>query len=61
MFTYTYVAQLISEGVLYVEHKHTESVEEAFAVILETYIDLLKEGKTPNHNALPDGIIDITK
>jgi len=61
---YTYLAQLISEVVFYVEHKQAESVEEAFAIILEsynTYIDLLKEGKIPIHNVLPDGIIDITK
>ena len=61
---YTYLAQLISEVVFYVEHKQAESIEEAFAIILEsynTYIDLLKEGKIPNHDVLPDGIIDITK
>jgi len=61
---YTYLAQLISEVVYYVEHKQAESVEEAFATILEsynTYLDLLKEGKMPNQDVLPDGIIDITK
>ena len=61
---YTYLAQLISEVVYYVEHKQSESVEEAFATILEsynTYIELLKEGKMQNTDVLPDGIIDITK
>lgn len=61
---YTYLAQLISEVVFYVEHKQAESVEEAFAIILEsynTYIELLKEGNIPNCEVLPDGVIDITK
>lgn len=61
---YTYLAQLISEVVYYVEHKHSESVEEAFATILEsynTYTELLKEGKIANQDVLPTGIIDITE
>lgn len=60
---YTYLAQLISEVVYYVEHKQAQSVEEAYATILEnyyTYIDLLKEGNIPIQNVLPNGIINTT-
>ena len=59
---YAYLAQLISEVVYYVEHKNSESVEEAFATILEsynTYIDLLKEGNLTIQQVLPTGVIDI--
>lgn len=60
---YTYLAQVISEVVFYVEHKNVSSVEEAFASILNsynTYISLLKEDPhIPIQDILPDGVIDI--
>lgn len=34
---YTYLAQLMSEVVYYVEHKNVSTVEEAYAIILESY------------------------
>ena len=58
---YTYLAQLMSEVVYYVEHKNSESVEEAFATISEsyyTYLDLIKEGRMPINELLPDGVIE---
>ena len=61
---YTYLAQLISEMVYYIEHKNVESIEEACAVILEnyrTYYDFLKEGRLQLNDILPDGIIDIAE
>lgn len=61
---YTYLAQLISEMVYYIEHKDVESIEEACAVILEnyrTYYDFLKEGRLQLNDILPDGIIDIAE
>ncbi len=59
---YTYLAQLISEVVYYIEHKGVGSVEEACAVILEnyrTYYEFLKEERMQLADILPDGVIDI--
>lgn len=59
---YTYLAQLMSEVVYYVEHKNIESVEEAFSIILETYntyYELLKEGNMQLDEILSDGVINI--
>lgn len=60
---YTYLAQLMSEVVYYVEHKKSESVEEALATILEsynTYVDLIKEGYVALQEILPDGVIEFS-
>lgn len=60
---YAYLAQLISEVVHYVEHKEADTVEEAFATILEnynTYMELLKQGNIRNIDVLPSGIIEFT-
>lgn len=59
---YTYLAQLMSEVVYYVERKNVGSAEEAFATILEsykTYREFLVAGGVPIQDVLPDGIIDI--
>lgn len=59
---YTYLAQLMSEVVYYVEHKNVSTVEEAYAIILEsyrTYYELLKEGGLQVADVLPTGVIEI--
>ncbi len=59
---YTYLAQLVSEVVYYVEHKNVSTVEEAYAIILEsyrTYYELLKEGGLQVADVLPTGVIEI--
>ena len=59
---YTYLAQLMSEVVYYVEHKNVSTVEEAYAIILEsyrTYYELLKEGGMTLTDVLPTGVIEI--
>ena len=59
---YSYLAQPVSEVVYYVEHKNVESVEEAFAVLLEnynTYMELLKENAMSINEVLPIGIIEL--
>ncbi len=62
---YTYLAQVMSEVVHYVEHKQVDSVEESFTTILEsynTYIALIKEdSQMPIQDILPDGVIDIIR
>lgn len=62
---YTYLSQVMSEVVYYIEHKNVGSIEEAFTIILEsynTYIDLIKEDcHIPIHDILPEGVIDIVK
>lgn len=58
---YTYLAQLMSEVVYYVEHKGVSSVEDAYAIILEsykTYHELLKEGMSITE-VLPHGVIEL--
>lgn len=59
---YSYLAQLVSEVVYYVEHKNVESVEEAFAILLEnynTYMELLKENAISVNDVLPTGIVEV--
>lgn len=59
---YTYLAQLMSEVVYYVEHKNVSTVEEAYAIILEsyrTYYELLKEGGLQVADVLPTSVIEI--
>ena len=59
---YTYLAQLMSEVVYYVEHKGVSSVEDAYAIILEsykTYHELLKEGHMSITEVLPHGVIEL--
>ena len=59
---YSYLAQLVSEVVYYIEHKNVESVEEAFAILLEnynTYMELLKENAMPIKEVLPIGIVEL--
>lgn len=59
---YTYLAQLMSEVVYYVEHKNVSTIEEAYAIILEsyrTYYELLKEGGLQVADVLPTGVIEI--
>lgn len=59
---YTYLAQLMSEIVYYVEHKKAESIEEAFATITESYYayaEVIKDDGTAIKDVLPDGIIEI--
>lgn len=59
---YTYLSQLISEVVYYIEHKQVNSIEEAFSTILEnykTFVELIKAGQIKNDAALTNGIIDI--
>ena len=59
---YSYLAQLVSEVVYYIEHKNVESVEEAFAILLEnynTYMELLKENAMPINEVLPIGIVEL--
>lgn len=59
---YTYLAQLMSEVVYYVEHKNVSTVEEAYAIILEsyrTYYELLKEDGLQVADVLPTGVIEI--
>lgn len=61
---YTYLSQLISEVVYYIEHKQVNSIEEAFSTIMEnykTFMELLKAGYIENDSILPDGIIDILR
>ena len=56
------VAQLMSEVVYYVEHKNVSTVEEAYAIILEsyrTYYELLKEDGLQVADVLPTGVIEI--
>lgn len=58
---YTYLAQLMSELVYYIEHRRCNSVEESFSTILEnyyTYMDLIKEGHLEIKDILPNGIIE---
>ena len=58
---YTYLAQLMSEVVYYVEHKNVSTVEEAYAIILEsyrTYYELLKEDGLQVADVLPTGVIE---
>lgn len=60
---YSYLSQVISEIIYYIEHKNVDSVEEAFSILSDsyhTYITLLKEDQhVPIQDILPDGIIDI--
>lgn len=58
----TYLAQLISEVVYYLEHKEVYSVEEAYAIIVETYKTyraLLDERTLSIEEIVPEGIIEI--
>ena len=58
---YSYLAQIISEIVFYIEHKNVSSVEEAIAILKEnynTYYDLLKQSCLEINNVLPNGIIE---
>jgi hypothetical protein len=59
---YTYLAQLVSEVVYYVEHKKVTSIEEALATIVEnykTFMELLKNREIANKDILTNGVIDI--
>jgi len=61
---YAYLAQLISEVVYYIEHKKAESVEEAFATIVEnyrTFIELLRCGHLQPQDILPRGVIEFVE
>lgn len=61
---YTYLAQLMSEIVFYIEHKNATSIEEVYAVIgdnFQTFIELLKEETFEIQDVLPNGIIDVLK
>lgn len=62
---YAYLAQAMSEVVYYVEHKQADTIEEASAIILESYntfLELAKGDPTlPTGDLLPDGVIDIIK
>lgn len=58
---YTYLSQLISEVVFYVEHKNSDSVEEAYATITDayrTYMELLNAGHFTSGDAVIGGIIE---
>lgn len=58
---YSYLAQIISEIVFYIEHKNVSSVEEALAILKEnynTYYDLLKQHCLATNDVLPNGIIE---
>jgi hypothetical protein len=59
---YTYLSQLISEVVFYIEHKGVNSIEDAYSFITEnykTYMELLREGHFRNIEVLPNGIINV--
>ncbi len=59
---YTYLSQLVSEVVYYVEHKQVNSIEEAFSTIVEnynTYMELLNAGHIEDQDILKSGVIDI--
>ena len=61
---YTYLAQLMSEIVFYIEHKNATSIEEVYAVIgdnFQTFVELLKEETFEIQDLLPNGIIDVLK
>lgn len=59
---YTYLAQLMSEVVYYIEHKNVETVEEAYATIgdnYKTYLELMDSGNMQINDILPIGIIEL--
>ncbi len=58
---YSYLAQIISEIVFYIEHKNISSVEEALAILKEnynTYYDILKQDSLAIDDVLPNGIVE---
>lgn len=58
---YSYLAQIISEIVFYIEHKNVSSVEEALAILKEnynTYYDILKQDSLAIADVLPNGIVE---
>ena len=58
---YSYLAQIISEIVFYIEHKNVSSVEEALAILKEnynTYYDILKQDSLAIDDVLPNGIVE---
>lgn len=58
---YTYLSQLISEIVFYIEHKNASSIEEVYAIIgdnFETFKELLTEDTFDINDLLSDGVID---
>lgn len=58
---YSYLAQIMSEIVFYIEHKNANSVEEALAILKENYItyyDILKQGFLTIDDILPNGIVE---
>lgn len=59
---YTYLSQLISEIVSYIEHKNAKSIEEVYAILgdnFQTFIELLREEAFENKDVLPNGVIDM--
>lgn len=61
---YTYLAQVISELVFYIQNKGTSSVEETFAILVETYnvyynILTKDNGTMQIKDILPYGVIEI--
>ncbi|RGB65030.1 hypothetical protein DW086_11225 [Harryflintia acetispora] len=58
---YSYLAQIMSEIVFYIEHKNANSVEEALAILKENYItyyDILKQDFLKIDDILPNGIVE---
>lgn len=59
---YSYLSQVISEIVFYIESKNAGSVEDALATLKEnylTYLELLKQSGIQIRDVLPDGIISL--
>lgn len=59
---YSYLSQVVSEIVFYIESKNAGSVEDALATLKEnylTYLELLKQSGIQIRDILPDGIISL--
>lgn len=59
---YSYLAQIMSEIVFYIENKDVSSVEEALAILKEnyaTFYSILSQGTLSTSEVLPNGIIEL--
>lgn len=59
---YSYLAQIMSEIVFYIENKNVSSVEEALAFLKENYLtfyEIHKDGNISINDVLPNGIIEL--
>lgn len=59
---YSYLSQLISEIVFYIEHKNVKSIEEAYALLENnyyTFMDIMESKTLAVEETLPNGIMSI--